>query len=392
MSKNTREQHYIPKLYLKNFANQDKTFTIINIEKKHPIKNIPYLSQFKEKYFYDKDNLIENKLNLLETNWAKVINNIIIGRYPSQSDKNILKEFAIYQRNRTLFKSKELLEISWQSKKVKLEIQSNIKNINISESKWDELKSMYLNNCTNNHIVTALEIAEKNLNILDDLSVAIIKYNTKNKLISSDNPIVHYNNFDQKSVGYINAGLIVFFPLNSELLCVIYDNKMYKSLDEDKFIYCSNEYEVKYLNYFQILNAYNYVYFRDSNQANSILKLINKQQIQLRLKLPKTKTDVLGPKYEKVLSFSAKYVYLEHTFSFSRLISRAKMVPKNVRNWFPRKFDEEYYKGNFKSRIAIVPVLNFFKTNKEFKKAILWNEKEALIFNQFIEDYWNNSL
>lgn len=392
MSKNTKEQHYIPKLYLKNFANQDKTFTIINIEKKHPIKSIPYLSQFKEKFFYDRDNSIENKLNLLETNWAKVISNIIIGKYPSPTYKNILKEFAIYQRNRTLFKSKELLEISWQSKKAQLEIQSNIRNIKISESQWDELKSMYLNSCTNNRIAIALEIAEKNLNILDDLSVAIIKYNTKNKLISSDNPIVHYNNFDQKSVGYINAGLIVFFPINSELLCVIYDNKMYESLAEDGFICCSNEYEVKYLNYFQILNAYNYVYFKNSDQSDSILKLINKQQIQLRLELPKTKTNVLGPKYEKILSFSAKYIYLEHTFSFSRLINRAKMVPKNARNWFPRNFDEEYYNGNFKSHVGIVPVLNFFKNKPEFKKAILWNEKEALIFNQFIEDYWNNSL
>lgn len=94
------------------------------------------------------------------------------------------------------------------------------------------------------------------------MDVAIIKYNTTAKLISSDNPVVHYNNFDIKSVGYINAGLIIFFPISSELLCVIYDTKMYLPLNKDDYIISKNEYDVKYLNYFQILNANNVIFLK----------------------------------------------------------------------------------------------------------------------------------
>lgn len=388
----TKEQHYIPRFYLKNFANQEKKFTLINIEKKKAIIDIPYLPQFKEKYFYDKDNSIENKLSILEAKWANTINSILDGHYPSEKEKNNLKEFAIYQRNRTLYKSDELLEFSWQSERIKQEMEYHRKRVKVDDEQWEEIKRKFIKEYPYKSISIALKIAERNLNILDDLDVAIIKYNTREKLISSDNPIIHYNNFDQKSVGYINAGLVIFFSLSSEYLCVIYDSKMYEKLNNDDYMHSNNEYEVKYLNYFQILNSYNYIYFNNSMQAQTLIKMLKKQKIQKLLCLPKFKSDLLGNDNEKLLSFSAKYVYLNHSFSFSRLVRRAIRVPKNAIDWFPRKFDKKYYNGNFKNRVSIIPVLNKMKNDNNFKEAIIWNEEEIKIFNKFIIDYWGNSL
>lgn len=388
----TKEQHYIPRFYLKNFANQEKKFTLINIEKKKAIIDIPYLPQFKEKYFYDKDNSIENKLSILEAKWANTINSILDGHYPSEKEKNNLKEFAIYQRNRTLYKSDELLEFSWQSERIKQEMEYHRKRVKVDDEQWEEIKRKFIKKYPYKSISIALKIAERNLNILDDLDVAIIKYNTREKLISSDNPIIHYNNFDQKSVGYINAGLVIFFSLSSEYLCVIYDSKMYEKLNNDDYIHSNNEYEVKYLNYFQILNSYNYIYFNNSMQAQTLIKMLKKQKIQKLLCLPKFKSDLLGNDNEKLLSFSAKYVYLNHSFSFSRLVRRAIRVPKNAIDWFPRKFDKKYYNGNFKNRVSIIPVLNKMKNDNNFKEAVIWNEEEIKIFNKFIIDYWGNSL
>lgn len=388
----TKEQHYIPQFYLKNFSNESKKFNIINISKAKNINNIPYKSQFKEKYFYDKDNSIENKLNKLETNWCNVINKIISGNYPTDEEKSKLKEFAIYQKNRTIYKSEELLEISWQSKKVALEMTLKKENKQISNEILLEIKNRYKKEYPTKFIKIALDIAENHLNIIDDLKVSIIKYDTKAKLISSDNPIIHYNNFDIKSVGYINAGLIIFFPISSELLCVIYDSKIYLQLDDKDFILCKNEYEVKFLNFYQILNAYNYIFFKDDKFALDLIKEIKKSKIQKVLNFPKFNTAILGPDNSKLISYHSKYIYLDHTFTFSRLVKRAMLVPKNAIDWFPRNYDEKFYNGNFINRKKIIPIFNQPELKNELKNAITWNEEEINKFNKFIIDYWNNNL
>lgn len=388
----TKEQHYIPRFYLKNFADSNKKFNIINISKKKPINNITYMSQFKEKYFYDKDNHIENKLSQLETDWANLINKIISGDYPSDEEKKKLKEFAIFQRNRTYYKSEELLEMSWQSQKTLIEMKLTKQNKKISDELLSKMKDKYKKEYPHKVITRAIDIAEKNLNIIDDLKVAIIKYDTKSKLISSDNPIVHYNNFDNKSVGYINGGLIIFFPISSEILCVIYDSKIYLELNQDNFIHCKNEYEVKFLNYFQILNAYNFIFFKDDNMTSNLVNELKKNKIQRLLNFPKLKTDILGSDDSKIITFSAQYIYLKHTFSFAKLTQRAKMVPQNAIDWFPRNYDEKYFNGNFKSRKEIVPFLSHLKKKNELKNAVIWTNDEIEKFNKFVIDYWNNKL
>lgn len=125
---------------MKNFANDDNTFNIINISNQHLINNISYMSHFKEKYFYDKDNKIENKLNKLEKNWCEVFRKIIFGEYPNKKEKQFIKEFAIYQRNRTLYKSEEFLEMSWQSEKVKIEMTLKKDNRKLNNESFEKLE------------------------------------------------------------------------------------------------------------------------------------------------------------------------------------------------------------------------------------------------------------
>lgn len=388
----TKEQHYIPRFYMKKFANSNKKFNIIDLQKNKEISNIPYMSQFKEKYFYDYDNKIENELSILEQKWSQTINNITLGIYPSKKDKETLREFALYQKNRTLYRSNELLEMSWQSQKLKIEMTCKMKKIKLSEDKIAELKKSFIDNFPNKTVVTSLNIIKQFHNIIDDLDVAIIKYNTKMKLISSDNPIVHYNNFDMKSVGYNNAGLIIFFPLSYDMLCVIYDAKMYPYLDKSKIIQSNNEYEVKYLNYYQILNANNYIFYRDSSQGGELLKMLKKGKIRQIMSFPKLKTDILGPDYKKMISFQAKYIYLEHNFTFAKLSNKAIVVPKNARDWFPRKYDEKFANGNLKSRKAIVPMFKIMKKDEELKNtlknAIIWNDEEIDKYITFVREYW----
>lgn len=383
----TKEQHYVPKMYMKNFTSNN-FFNLIDIDKNKFLGSVPYFTQCKKAFFYDKDNSIEHKLSKLEQKWDSIIQSALNGSFPNNEEKKHLKEFAIYQRLRTFYKYEELLEMSWYSRKTSIEMKFRKECKNLDSNDWNKLKEEYINSNKTNPIAISITIAENIQNLIDDLKVAIIKYDTKMKLISSDNPIIHYNAFDYKSVGYISAGLMIFFPLSSDILCVIYDSKIYPKLDDSTFNYCKNEYDVKYLNYYQILNANKFIYFRDSVMVPRIMRNLESKKIKYYLQFPKININKLGDDTEKFISYSQKYIYLTHNFSFSKLSSKAKSVPNNAKDWFPRNFDEKYYNGKFRGRKKIAPLLEQLKNTKEFKNAMIWSDEEIDKFNNFVLDYW----
>lgn len=285
MKKNiTKKQHYVPKFYLKNFTRDSNYFTVLNINKEQIIEDAPYKDQCHEKYFYDDDNIYETKLSNLEYKWSDLFNKIIKqDYYPNEDDKKLIKQFAVFQRNRTLLHSEEVKEMMWQTIKTSVEMDSKIKNLKFSEQDYNNAKITFLKDKAKDVTKNALEQSYEYLNYINDLDVCIIKYNTKLKLISSDNPIIHYNNFYFRSIGYANAGLIIFFPINNNILIVIYDSKMYKFNDNLDFIINNNEYEVKHLNIYQILNSNKIVYFDDKRYIKILKKLLKTKRLKIIL-------------------------------------------------------------------------------------------------------------
>ena len=278
---NTKKQHYVPKFYMKNFANDNKKYNVIDVFKNRYYSNIPYMNQCYENYFYDKDNKWEKLLGNLESKWSALINRIIYENYyPNEKEKNILKEFAIFQKNRTKYHSEEMKEFIWTNLKVGVELECNSKKEYFDELEFDKLKEKFLKDKMNNVIQESLKVCKSACKHIIDLELCIIKYNTKRKLISSDNPIISYNNFYFRATGYDNAGIIIFFPINSELLIVIYDQKMYKYNNNKKVIISSNEYEVKYLNYYQILNSNGLVFYKDNEMNKELKTNLNNNKIK----------------------------------------------------------------------------------------------------------------
>ena len=112
------------------------------------------------------------------------------------------------------------------------------------------------------------------LNKIDELELIIIQYNNeKQRLISSDNPVIFYNPFNKRSLGLVNAGLIIIFPISPKKLIVIFDSKMYSKYKGKKIVNLKNENEVKKLNALQLIVAKYIVYFQDKNQSEIIKKL-----------------------------------------------------------------------------------------------------------------------
>ena len=83
----TVNQHYVPRFYMKHFANiinagtkKEKVLISFYQFKDNLLKNnIPTRSVCSEDYFYDQDGKIENALADMETKWSMALRNSIKG-------------------------------------------------------------------------------------------------------------------------------------------------------------------------------------------------------------------------------------------------------------------------------------------------------------------------
>ena len=105
----TRNQHYIPRFYMKPFSiiknegtKKEKVFISFYQFKDNIFRNhVPTTSICSEEYFYDHDGKIENKLAKKESEWGRIISKINGDEQLVKEEINSLKEFAIYQIIRT---------------------------------------------------------------------------------------------------------------------------------------------------------------------------------------------------------------------------------------------------------------------------------------------------
>ena len=96
-----KKQHYVPKTYLKHFSN-GKLFSVLNVENGDIYENVAYGNQCYESYFYGTDLEWEKRLNLMEQQWGMVLDKVCAGEMLGENDKNLLRQFALYQYQRTV--------------------------------------------------------------------------------------------------------------------------------------------------------------------------------------------------------------------------------------------------------------------------------------------------
>lgn len=97
-----KRQHYVPKSYMRSFANERKMFAIFNLKNRKSHYPVPYDDQCCADYFYGKDTELEDKFAVLENQWKEALD-VARNNLPLSAD-NIqkIKEFAVFQRQRTL--------------------------------------------------------------------------------------------------------------------------------------------------------------------------------------------------------------------------------------------------------------------------------------------------
>jgi len=365
-------QHYVPKFYLNLFSSLPNRVNIYNIKNIRFIYDAGIKGQCYKKDLYGKDEIIENLIGIIEGENARIIKQIISDEYlPIQSSEDFdnLIGFIATQLQRTL---KTADEIYAHGEKI---ITTIIKNSpNISSDEIEHLKEMI-----GDPIYSSLSFILFIFFGINDLSFHLIFSGNHRFFVTSDNPIVKYNQFAEVvrnvgKTGVLCRGLQIFCPLSPHYLLILYDPEIYNVPNKRKVSHYIQDNDVFQLNALQYLNASENLYFSDKQHEDQ-LKIISKAYKKYR-GMNEIRIDEFDEVGNEVLS-KLFVDYLETpnihlNLSFLRIKRSAAKIPIRNRIHNYRKEIPDNFEGFSDSTIPISPTLFI---NKKTGKKILYKPR-----------------
>lgn len=346
-----KKQHFVPKFYMALFANSNKEFAVYNIEKRMCAYPVPYKNQCYKDYFYGKDGVWENKLSDLESKWADAFRLALEGSALSEEQIDLLKQFALYQRQRTsgqdIFMKRQRCELLIEYGK---SIYANKGLI------FDEKAKALCVERAAEEITPAenLQHIDEFTNIVSDMGLVIINYQTKGCLISSDVPVIAINPFHKPTIGYGCMGLILLFPISPNHLVVIYDKKMYPRFKDKLYVNITNENEVKNLNALQLSSAEKILFAYDPCDFHCFSTIAWKNRTISR-ESPAIQT--LGADAQKLIGIDCRKTVFSCEFSFGKMKKSFSKIPFSCREAAPRIW-EQGWEDKLKTKIDLLPQIS----------------------------------
>lgn len=381
----TKNQHYVPRCYMKNFARvvgegkKEKAFIgFYQFDKDIFRDGVPTKTVCYEEYFYGEDGKIENEFARKETTWGSTLKKICKCSDWSldEEDEKQIKNFAIYQYERTLAIYKHHKDM--MSEILATHFHNNIPILD--EAKIRQITDEKLENEIN--AAQAVEICNKMLDVIDDLQLSIIRYETKEKLITSDMPIIMMNPFCPSKAGMSNVGVMIFFPISNNTLAVIFDKKIYRL---DKFIKLCNEKDVENLNKYQVISAEERVL---SVTTEDFKKYVYDLELLDERKQYQDKRKTASGFDGRGTFFATKPRNLKYNYvlSFCTLPHYLRKIPINCRDVFERRYSRE---ARFNLLFTVYRMPELLKKNHGFSAKEIAKRKYGYSeMQRFMDDYW----
>ncbi len=276
-----KRQHYVPQFYLRHFSTDDekRQISLFNINSQRLIPNASIKRQACQDNFYGSDKIIESALEPLENASAKVIQRIISKndhpRYNSEEHLIILL-FVTNLRLRTLYIIETLKEMKDRSYQKLFSINPNIKPFLKKDKSRIDNFSQY-----------AMQLAIQRLPtiflFMMDLDYKLLINETQTPFITSDNPVVFYNQFFEgrktpaSNTGFASKGLQIFLPLSPKHQIVFFDQDIYKVYGiTNNPVVLKNKNDIESINALQFLNSHSNLYFNSQIFEDTIKSLVSK--------------------------------------------------------------------------------------------------------------------
>jgi hypothetical protein len=259
-----KNQHYIPKFYLRNFSfeHNQKQIGLYHVGRDFFYSKAKLKTQGSKTFYYGQDGTLENSLSKVEGIISRSIRRIIstIELPPAKSKDHLnLLYFTALTHLRNPVAINQLKDSIEQMRTALLEEDSRTDIDKLIPSLTHEQA-----------IQMALSPIGQIVDIMSDLDYKLILNRTDNPFISSDFPVVKYNRFLEKlkwqhgKTGYGTVGLQIFIPLNPNIMIVFFDRRIYKvGNKKDKFIELTDTLDIDKLNELQVINCFTTLFFNE---------------------------------------------------------------------------------------------------------------------------------
>lgn len=272
--RNKKNQHFLPKLYLRNYSieNNKKQIGIYNLSNKIYSLKAPIKSQGSKDYYYGLDGVIEDGLASIENSLAPSLRKLIINGLPSKKSPEYYS--LMYFLVLTDLRNPSAINYAKQQK---VELRKKLKELH-PDGNFE--KELFEDVSHEQAIYLALSQVNKTVPMLSDLNCKLLINNTDSSFITSDNPVIKYNQYLEQrkywggKTGYGCVGLQVFLPISSNIILLFYDSDIYKIGDKRKnFLNINQTNDVDQLNILQLVNCSNILYFNE-NISHSYIEMI----------------------------------------------------------------------------------------------------------------------
>jgi hypothetical protein len=226
-SNDYKYNHYVPKFYIRNFSGNKKYVDIYDTEQRRPFLREKTKKTFGKDYLYGKDKKIETWFD--EQKWADLVGEILTTqRLPKDAGKcKSLLYFLDTSKCRTLKLAKISAEVLKTLDITSLKMMYEHGQLDVPPDIFDNLQV----EITKPNL-PFLQNTQENISDYMDLSPLLLINNTDIGFISSDNPVLEYNQFfiaNSINIGFGTAhiGYQCFIPLSPRVCFCMVDRMPY---------------------------------------------------------------------------------------------------------------------------------------------------------------------
>lgn len=275
---NKKRQHYVPQFYLRAFSTDvsDKLIRLYHLPTDKYVKAAPIKTQAYEDGFYGQVE-IEDFLSVIEEKAAEVIGRIIQHEeLPTRLSPGhySLAVFVLFQHMRTASAVDSLEE---STSKIVKQVASHEPELT------DHLDDVSVG--FDNSPAVCLDAALTAHPLMFDLRYKLLRNRTSQPFITSDHPVVFYNQYLERrnplasNTGVACLGLQIFLPLSPRYQIVFFDSDVYKVGGRklrNMLVDVNLQNDVEALNTLHVANAYEHVYIDDTMDIWTLRRIIKR--------------------------------------------------------------------------------------------------------------------
>jgi len=315
-----KNHHFVPQFYLRNFG-AGNSIALFNLDEKRHVPEASIPGQCKRPHLYGRDMDVEQALGDIEGHAAKVIADILARKTlptPGSEAHAALSAFLLFLERRTPAAGAQ----------VEADMTATFRAAFRDRSLEMKCESPVLFN---------LGLVAKQIPAILDLAAKVLVNSTDMAFITSDSPVVRFNQWcqgvhDVGCTGLASRGLQVFLPVSPRDVFVLYDPSVYRvGTESSSVVDVWNVRDVVGLNGLQLLTAENNLYYSPGQAGSKPIESLPIRWRSCRVECARTHRAISEDQTSELIHTYRPLPLINLSVSFMHVLRAVANVPLNDR-------------------------------------------------------------